>query len=135
MSVKDYLGYENARNKTHAHLYNAILQKAFNLSNNVMIGHHLCFEFNGDIDTENEIPSADTLIFDHSIMGAVFGDRAVEIMCSLASFPAEKRDERLAAYFEEVVNPSLPTSKLEGDVRVYDWSKVSDEDRALVNRA
>lgn len=98
--MKDYLGYENARNKRNAGLYVAIMRAAFGNDCDVLIGHHLTFEQGGNLETENEIPSADTLLFDHSVMGKVFGDRAVSIMVHLASIPAESRDEVAKRYLE-----------------------------------
>lgn len=89
--VKDYLSYENTRNKTHAALYERLMRAAFGECA-VIVGHHLTFEKNGDLTTENEIPSADTLIFDHEVMKAVFGGQAKSIMMHLASVPAEERD-------------------------------------------
>lgn len=100
--VKDFLGIENARNKRHAALYIHIMQLAMGATTDVLIGHHLCFETDKDINTENEIPSADTLLFDHGIMTAVFGDRALEIMSHLAVTPSESRDEVLKCYVEEL---------------------------------
>lgn len=97
--TKDYLGYENDRNKKNASLYTAILQKAWGTETDVLIGHHLCTEQNKDLKTENEIPSADTLIFDHQVMGKVFGGKSVAIMMSLAARPAETRDGLLSDYF------------------------------------
>jgi len=95
-SIKDYLGLENSRNKLHANLYTDLIQRALGPVD-VLVGHHLCFEANHDISTENEIPSADTLLFDHDIMIKVFGGRAIEIMQRLAAEPAEQRDAILAA--------------------------------------
>lgn len=94
--MKDWLSYEQTRNKTHAALYEKVLKLA-DLGTNiaVLVGHHIGFEFNGNLDTENEIPSADTLIFDHEIMARVFGSNAVAIMAELATIPAERRDARL----------------------------------------
>lgn len=94
--MKDWLSYEQNRNHTHAALYTRILQLA-GIGKNiaVLVGHHIGFEFNGDIETENEIPSADTLIFDHDIMSRVFGSNCVAIMAELATIPAERRDARL----------------------------------------
>lgn len=106
--IKDFLGSENARNKRHAALYSAILKAAIGKCD-VLIGHHLTFEINGDLETENEIPSADCLMFDHGIMGAVFGDRAVAIMQHLAATPCDSRDEVLQAYFECVGRMQSPT--------------------------
>lgn len=89
MSIKDYLGVENARNKANAKLYEALIKAAFGQHNDVLVGHHLTFEQHGDIDTENEIPAADTLIFDHLLMQAVFGDEAMRIMTACAQMPAD----------------------------------------------
>src|SRR5689334_9675890 len=99
--MKDFLGFENARNKEHAALYTSILQVALQSERqlSVLIGHHLCLEINGDLNTENEIPAADTLIFDHEIMSAVFGDRAINIMQQLAAVPCQLRDEHLSKFF------------------------------------
>lgn len=102
--LKDWLSTENARNKRFAGLYVGIMKKAFGVVTQkepeVLIGHHLTFELNGDLETENEIPSADCLMFDHYIMTQVFGNRAVDIMQHLAATPCESRDEVLQAYWD-----------------------------------
>jgi hypothetical protein len=97
MTIKDYLGTENARNKQHAALYARLIKRAFGENNDVLIGHHLTFEDHGDINTENEIPAADTLLFDHDIMGRVFGGDAKKLMVTLAMVPAEKREALVEA--------------------------------------
>lgn len=95
LKVKDYLGFENARNKQHADLYTELIRRAVG-DCAILIGHHLAFELGGDLNTENEIPSADTLMFDHEIMGRVFGGKAGAIMVQLAAVPVEQRDTLLA---------------------------------------
>jgi len=92
--MKDWLGWENARNKQHAAIYTEIMRRAFGGTGSVqvLIGHHLTFEQNGDLDTENEIPSADCLLFDHEIMGKVFGENAIPLMQALASVPCVARE-------------------------------------------
>jgi hypothetical protein len=100
--MKDYLGYENARNKAHAGLYVAIMRAAFGADCEVLIGHHLTFEQGGKLETENEIPSADCLMFDHEVMKRVFGSNAFNIMRALASVPAEKRDSVLQTEFDAI---------------------------------
>lgn len=106
--VKDWLGYELGRNKAHAGLYVAIVRDAISKLTGArvesLIGHHITFETGPkdgeiDIETENEIPSADCLMFDHTIMGAVFGDMAIPIMVRLASVPCEDRDALLAQFY------------------------------------
>jgi hypothetical protein len=103
MKPKDYLGTENARNKEHAVMYQRLIEMAMGPCA-VLVGHHLSLEFNGDINTENEIPSADTMIFDHAIMKEVFGDAAGVVMAALAAQPVEggKRDALLADFMERV---------------------------------
>lgn len=104
--MKDYLGFENARNKHHAAVYTKLMRLGLGHAADhvvaVLIGHHLTFEVNGDLETENEIPSADCLIFDHDIMGKVFGKWAVPLMQSLAAVPCEQRDDMLAAALEHL---------------------------------
>lgn len=96
MLIKDYLGFENARNKSHAQAYIDLVKLAFGLDTAVFIGHHISLELNGDLSTENEIPSADSLIFDHEIMGKVFGEDAIPLVVRLAMVPCGERDEMLA---------------------------------------
>jgi hypothetical protein len=103
--MKDYLGYENERNKKNALLYQTILQRAWGKDLDVLVGHHICFEQNKDIKTENEIPSADTLMFDHEIMTKVFGDDASSIMASLARAPVETRDYVLSMHYVTIYGP------------------------------
>lgn len=111
MQIKDYLGTENARNKKYAALYCEMIKKAFGegAQCDVLIGHHLTFELDKDLNSENEIPSADCLMFDHDIMGKIFGDQALSIMSHLAGVPVQSRDEVLAAYFECVGVNASPT--------------------------
>lgn len=102
-TLKDWLGYELERNKRHGELYAALLRKALakmepGVRVDVLIGHHVTFELDGDLTTENEIPSADCLLFDHTIMRAVFGERAVPIMVELAQLDCGERDARVACY-------------------------------------
>jgi hypothetical protein len=99
--MKDYLGTENARNKEHAQLYADIIRTAFGDEQDVLVGHHLTFETHGDINTENEIPAADTLMFDHDVMHRVFGGNAHVVMTELANTPTEERDAVLARWFYE----------------------------------
>ena len=111
--IKDYLTSENERNKAHAALYEQMLRHAYREQRDcaVLIGHHLTFQFGGSIETENEIPSADTLLFDHDIMTRLFGDRAPMVMRALASVPATER-ETLVRYELEAIGvlaPSVPS--------------------------
>lgn len=99
--MKDYLTTENMRNKQNAELYTKMIHKAFGDDCAVLVGHHLTFEKNGELATENEIPSADCLMFDHEIMVRLFGNDAMDYMCRLAATPVEQRDKVLARFWED----------------------------------
>lgn len=97
-TVKYWLAWENERNVHHGAVFIELIQRAFEVGEVVMVGHHFVFEPKAamqhlDLTKLNEIPSADTMLFDHEIMTAVFADRAVEIMVALARLPAAKRDD------------------------------------------
>lgn len=96
---KDYLGFEAQRNRTHAQMYTEILQVAFGTDNDVLVGHHICFEHDHKIETENEIPSADTLIFDHDIMKRAFGSMSRIVIRECADVPVEERDAKLLEFW------------------------------------
>lgn len=99
LNPKDYLGSERDRNVKSADLFEKMVKIAFGEDRtSVMTGHHIGFEFDNDIKTENEIPSADSLLFCHQIMGAVFGDRAGIVMIQLAMVPAEQREDLLRRF-------------------------------------
>lgn len=99
VTVKDYLTVEDARNRANAKLFRAIIQAAFGSQDDVTIGHHLSFQPHGDIENLNEIPSADTLIFDHDLMRRVFGDNAIRVMQRLCMYPCDTRDAELQRLF------------------------------------
>ena len=96
MQPKDYLTYENERNRKHAALYESLLKRALGANWVVLTGHHFLYERGGDVNTEGEVPSADTVIFDHDIMQAVFGKHCISIMQRLAAVPTDQRDSVLA---------------------------------------
>jgi hypothetical protein len=97
---KDYLTYENQRNRTHAQIYETLIKKALGAKWVVLTGHHFLYERDGDVNTEGEIPSADTVLFDHDIMTAVFGNEAINIMSDLARVPCSERESVLALHLE-----------------------------------
>lgn len=101
MQIKDYLTVENQRNVDHAQLYTDMVRYAYGMDEAVIIGHHITFEANGDLKSEREIPSADALIFDHTVMGRIFGDEAISIMMNAASLSADtgERDHFINSCF------------------------------------
>lgn len=99
-SNKDYLTWEKSRNTTPetAKLFTEILREAFGEQDNVVIGHHLTFVgLDGDAD---EIPSADTLIFDHFIARRIWGEeKYLDFLKLLVVVPVENRDQLLAQLY------------------------------------
>lgn len=108
VTQKYWLAWENERNVQHGPVFIELIQRAFEVDEVVMVGHHFVFEPKAamqhlDLTKLNEIPSADTLLFDHEIMTEVFGpDKAVAIMVALARLPAAKRDEYVRARLAEL---------------------------------
>lgn len=101
LKAKDWLTVEADRNRANADLFTAIMRKAYGQNESILIGHHLCFQCGNDIATENEIPAADSLIFDIEIMRAVFGDDADWLLPELSLAPANVRDEMLQIVYEQ----------------------------------
>jgi hypothetical protein len=99
--IKEYLTYENNRNKEYRQLYMDIMAEVFG-DEGILVAHHLCFahtDSKGYFGVQ-EIPAADTLIFDHEIMGKVFGEAlSFSIMQQLAIIPVEGRDAKLSEFY------------------------------------
>jgi hypothetical protein len=103
-TVRKYFRDEVTRNKASAVLFEEMLRHAFGAEIVVIVGHHLTIEDSSgtareNVLTENEIPSADTFMFDHEIMTARFGDDAIMVMQSLASTRTDDRDALLAEHW------------------------------------
>lgn len=124
--VRDYFTTELARNHENAALYTRMMQIAFGAQDDEMIGHHLSFQEHGKLDTLQEIPSADTLIFDHYVMSRVFGYYAIKVMQHLASVPFEngERDALLGSYLRAREGVKPP-------VEVASWREATDKLAAL----
>lgn len=100
---KYYLQAENDRNTHHGQLFVDLLKCVFGADEVVMVGHHFVFEPKAsmealDLTKLNEIPSADTIIFDHDIMREAFGPIYLQLMKALAVLPVSDgaRDALLA---------------------------------------
>lgn len=87
-----YLSGEGKRNRANADLFQALLCLAWGDGCTVITGHHVSFLFDGDLSTEDEVPSADTVLFDHHIMARVFPDDYRQIMQKLAPAPRYERE-------------------------------------------
>lgn len=93
--------WENDRNGTSRQLLKDIIREAYGVQD-VLIGHHLCYEYeenqNGfNITIMEEIPSADTLIFDHLVAQKIWGVMDYKrILTMLVLEPSETRDKLLS---------------------------------------
>jgi hypothetical protein len=105
--VKIEGAYENDRNAENSALYKAIIRECFGVSD-VIIAHHLVYvikdqrEVDGKIfnyEIIEEVPSADTLIFDHEIAQHIWGPNFKEMLTRLACEPVKTRDKLLAELY------------------------------------
>lgn len=93
--------YENDRNAAGADLFKAIIREVYGVQD-VIIAHHLVFvteERGADgfmYQIVEEIPAADTLIFDHDIARRLWGVAWPDKLMQLALEPPETRDKLLA---------------------------------------
>lgn len=95
---KDYLSWENARNRRAHKLFQDILHEAFGSDEEVVIAHHLTFDGAGD--DPDEIPSADTMIFDHDIARVIWGEaNYIGVLLQLAATPCDQRDALLGELY------------------------------------
>ena len=100
-----YLSGEGKRNREHAALFQRLLHLAFG-GCDVIVGHHVAFQFDGDLTTEDEIPSADTLLFDHNVMGMIFGERARDVMTRIAPLLPGERELAVARELKAIGAPA-----------------------------
>ena len=108
MTPRDYLVEENTRNRNFAPFYEALLKLALGTSWVVLTGHHFLYERDGDAATEGEIPSADTVLFDPAIMGAVFGPKAPRIMQAAVMLPPGDRDAYVSSELTAITGVTYP---------------------------
>lgn len=96
--------YENDRNADSAELFKAIIREAYGC-HDVIIAHHLVYvteEHREGFAYQiiEEVPSADSLIFDHEVAKKIWGeDRWEKILMRLAIEPVATRDKLLGELF------------------------------------
>jgi len=105
--AKYYLQSENERNTQHGMIFIDLIKRAFGVDEVVMVGHHFVFEpkdsmLKLDLTKLNEIPSADTILFDHDIMREVFGEKALPLMIECAKVPVAQRDLLIKAALDSL---------------------------------
>lgn len=95
--------YENTRNANNSDLFKAIIREACG-AKDVIIAHHLTYvaverRDGFDYQIVEEIPSADTLIFDHDAARKIWGDNFLPVLVQLVSVPVPERDALLAKLY------------------------------------
>lgn len=96
-----FLGGEGKRNRHNAGLFCQMLFQAWG-DCDVIVGHHINFLFDKNLETEDEIPAADTLLFDHAIMGCLFGDKMPDVLAHIAVLGPYARERYVAQRFNEL---------------------------------
>jgi len=92
-----YLSGEGKRNRANADLFQTMLRMAWGSECMVITGHHVSFMFDNDLATEDEVPSADCLLFDHDIMRCVFPADYRDVMVALAPLERYARENYVRA--------------------------------------
>lgn len=97
LPLPEYLKLEQARNLAATRIFHRFLHRAVGQCE-ILVAHHIVFELPGG--EPNEIPSADTLLFNPLLMGRVFGQEAPMIMSVLAHREPEIREQVLKDYLD-----------------------------------
>lgn len=96
--------YENDRNAESSDLFKSIIRESYGVKD-VIIAHHLVYvreEVRADGFTYSiveEVPSADTLIFDHKVAEKIWGEGFRDVLVKLVLEPVETRDALLATLY------------------------------------
>lgn len=95
--------YENHRNTRSRDVIKAIIREAFG-AGDVIVAHHLTYVVDEQrtddaYEVVEEIPSFDTLIFDHQAAVKIWGIDFRNVLSELAQLPTEQRDQRLAQLY------------------------------------
>lgn len=100
--VKVIGAWENDRNATSRDLIHNVFRHLYGDNVQTIIAHHLCYQIqDGDYFVVEEIPSIDTLIFDHNIARKLWGDKWLSVLQTFAILAPEERDYAFGCYFYE----------------------------------
>ncbi len=92
------LDSESKRHSDNLDLFEAMIREAYDGVTMVVAGHHIMVMRAGH-PLPIEIPSADYLIFNHTIANAVWKGRAMAVLTMLANEPVETRDALLRSLY------------------------------------
>lgn len=108
-----FLPGEGKRNRKNADLFLTLLCLAWEENCQVMTGHHIGFMFDSDLSTQDEIPAADTLLFDHDVMALLFPQDYQDVMSELALLRRYEREN----YVRRLVCSRYPGRGLDNSPR------------------
>lgn len=95
---ESFVRYEVDRNHRAKTVFQALLRRAYGPGSTVIISHHLTVMCSKGV--VHEIPSADTILFDHDIMHKVFGTEAPSKMVVLAKLPPHRREDKVKDWLD-----------------------------------
>lgn len=103
--------YENDRNADSSDLLKAIIREVYGVKD-VIIAHHLVYVTSEVRDGFNytiveEVPSVDSLIFDHEVAEKLWGQDYREKLTQLALEPIGTRDALLAKLYYDRVKATV----------------------------
>jgi hypothetical protein len=95
--------YENDRNAESSDLFKDIIREAYGVKD-VIIAHHLVYVKEDVRDgfafqVVEEVPSADSLIFDHEVAAKIWGPNFMTTLVKLAMEPIPTRDKLLGELY------------------------------------
>jgi hypothetical protein len=93
--------WETDRNRGCKKLIKDILKECFG-GKEFFVGHHIAYEVTDKVQgaIDQEIPSIDTMIFEHTIARKIWGEvNYKNILAQLACEPVETRDQMLAKLY------------------------------------
>lgn len=97
--------FENDRNAEFSGCFKAVIREAYGVQD-VICAHHLVYvkeERHADgfaYQVVEEIPAADTLIFDHDVARKIFGEGFKDVLVRLACEPVETRDALYSSLYD-----------------------------------
>lgn len=126
--------YENDRNHEREQLFKDVVREVYGVKD-VIVGHHIVYQLeekgqDGFTYTfTEELPAADTLMFDHGAAKKIWGEENyLSVLSRLAATPVEKRDD----LFEQLyyTRPGKPGKASRADVAAEASNTLANELRA-----
>lgn len=96
--------FENKRNKDSSELLHKIIKRVYGATE-CIVAHHITYvavdhQDGYELQVVEEIPSIDTLIFDHEVAKKLWGARWRDVLMELALMPVSERDTVLRVHYD-----------------------------------